>query len=152
MHLTTFQVTNFRRVEDSGPISVGQLSCLVGKNEAGKTALLHALAGLNAHPPTPLSYEVERDYPRRHLNDYQRQERTEEAVVVTTSWSLDEEEAIKVASMLGSRWSNGGPIKVLRRYDMPQTPDLCGVNTGLAPLVDAACLGKRDTFKLTLAP
>ena len=35
---------------------------------------------------------------------------------------------------------------------MSQTPYLGSVNTGLAPLVDAACLCKRDPFKLTLAP
>lgn len=57
MKLDSFKVTNFRSVEDSGDVTLGDIICLVGKNEAGKTALLHALAGLNPHPSTPIAYD-----------------------------------------------------------------------------------------------
>lgn len=44
MHLRSFQVMRFRNVVDSGKIAVEeQVTCLVGKNEAGKSALLEAL-------------------------------------------------------------------------------------------------------------
>ncbi|OLE17026.1 MAG: hypothetical protein DMG54_18150 [Acidobacteria bacterium] len=49
MRLSKVHVTNFRSVEDSGEFDVGQVLALVGKNEAGKTAILQALAGLNPH-------------------------------------------------------------------------------------------------------
>jgi len=42
MKLTKARVTNYRSVEDSGDIAIDQLVCLVGKNEAGKTAILQA--------------------------------------------------------------------------------------------------------------
>jgi AAA15 family ATPase/GTPase len=81
MQLERFQVTNFRSIEDSGPIDVGEEVCLVGKNEAGKTAILNALTGLNPHPTTPFAYDKERDYPRRHLTDYSRRHKDTEALV-----------------------------------------------------------------------
>ena len=38
MKLKEFRVREFRSVWDSGPVKVdGQVTCLVGKNEAGKT-------------------------------------------------------------------------------------------------------------------
>ena len=44
MRLRSFQVKKFRNVVDSGEIAVAeQVTCLVGKNEAGKSALLEAL-------------------------------------------------------------------------------------------------------------
>ena len=55
MRLAKVHITNFRSIEDSGEFDVGQVLCLVGKNEAGKTAILQALAGLNPrHKPTPM--------------------------------------------------------------------------------------------------
>ena len=46
MKLIKIQAINFRSVEDSGEFQVGDLTCLVGKNEAGKTAILHAIQGI----------------------------------------------------------------------------------------------------------
>ena len=70
MRLVSAQVTNFRSVEDSSPFAVGQVTCLVGKNEAGKSAVLMALAALNPHDATPAVLDKERDYPRRSLTRY----------------------------------------------------------------------------------
>lgn len=61
MKLISAHVTNFRSAEDSEPFSVEQVTCLVGKNEAGKSAILLALAALNPHPSTPIAYDRERD-------------------------------------------------------------------------------------------
>jgi energy-coupling factor transporter ATP-binding protein EcfA2 len=62
MKLINAHVTNFRSVEDSGEFSVEQVTCLVGKNEAGKSAVLLALGALHPHPSTPLIFDKERDY------------------------------------------------------------------------------------------
>ena len=43
MKLKSFRVTNFQSVFDSGPVDTGEITCLVGKNEAGKSAILKAL-------------------------------------------------------------------------------------------------------------
>ena len=47
MKLIKAQVENFKCVEDSKTFRVDQVTCLIGKNEAGKTALLEALYKLN---------------------------------------------------------------------------------------------------------
>ncbi len=58
MKLIALQVKNFRSVEDSGNFGIEEdITCLVGKNEAGKSAVLQALAGLNAHKATPYGYD-----------------------------------------------------------------------------------------------
>jgi predicted ATP-dependent endonuclease of OLD family len=49
MNLTEFQITDYRSINDSGPVKVGKLTSLVGRNESGKSNLLLALRTLN--PP-----------------------------------------------------------------------------------------------------
>lgn len=63
MKLTRFRVRKFRNIIDSGDVAVeSDVSCLVGMNEAGKTAVLAALNRLN---PTDRSvFSVMEDYPR----------------------------------------------------------------------------------------
>ena len=63
MRLQSFEVQRFRNILDSGPIPVDDhVTCLVGKNESGKTAVLHALYRLN--PAAPATFDVQADYPR----------------------------------------------------------------------------------------
>ena len=44
MKLVKARVTNFRSAEDTGEFRLDHVTCLVGKNEAGKSAVLIALA------------------------------------------------------------------------------------------------------------
>jgi AAA15 family ATPase/GTPase len=54
--LVTFRILNYRSINDSGDISVGKLTSLVGRNEAVKSNLLPALQTLNpAGGPQDLS-------------------------------------------------------------------------------------------------
>ena len=89
MKLMKAQVTNYRCAEDLEEFSVGDMLCLVGKNEAGKSAVLQAIAGINPHPLTPVAYIKERDYPRRFLTEYDERYPFEQAVVATT-WCKDQ--------------------------------------------------------------
>ena len=116
MKLVKARITNFRSIEDSGEFDVFDLLCLVGKNEAGKTAVQQALGGLNPHPSTPLAYDVERDYPRRWLADYKEQHPDEEATVVTTKWTLTDDERMAITEVLGDGVLKDEPIVITRRY------------------------------------
>src|SRR5689334_524502 len=62
MKLTTFRVTNFRNVHDSGPIHVSNLTALVGQNESGKSNLCEALEKLNPADPNA-KYDFNEDWP-----------------------------------------------------------------------------------------
>ena len=48
MKLIEVTVKNFRNIIDSNPVRIqDDITCIVGKNESGKTAFLHALYRLN---------------------------------------------------------------------------------------------------------
>jgi energy-coupling factor transporter ATP-binding protein EcfA2 len=128
MKLVKVQVTNFRSVEDSEEFDLRQILCLVGKNEAGKTAILQALAGLNPHPSTPITFNVEQDYPRRHLTEYARRHKDEQAVVITTEWTLTLEERAAIIEEFGEESVTDGTVTVLRRYNTNGTEWLVPVN------------------------
>ncbi|MER8741701.1 AAA family ATPase [Mesorhizobium sp. M1004] len=114
MELKTIQIRNFRSVEDSGVFSVEHLTCLVGKNEAGKTAILQALAGLNPHPATPFQYDIERDYPKRFLARYSERHKDEEAIIATTTWEINDAQKALIAAEFGSEAVTGNQVIITR--------------------------------------
>src|SRR4051794_27346516 len=116
MRLKKVRVTNFRSVEDSGEFSVDQSTCLVGKNEAGKTSILYALNRLNPHPSTPFEYDVERDYPRRFLAEYDERHPDGGATVVTTTWELDASQLEQLRDLVGPEAVSDGEAIVSRAY------------------------------------
>ena len=71
MKLTKVRVSNFQSVRDSTEFDIGDVTCLVGKNEAGKTALLQAMYRLRPIVDTDDGYSVTDDYPRRDVADYE---------------------------------------------------------------------------------
>ena len=116
MKLLKVRVTNFRSAEDSGTFEVEQVTCLVGKNEAGKSAVLLALAALNPHPETPAVLDKERDYPRRHLTRYDERHADGAAVAVTTTWRLEPEDQAAIAAAVGVGVVALDEVKVSRAY------------------------------------
>ena len=57
-----FRVQNYRNINDSGWIPLERVTSFVGRNEAGKTALLKALHKFN--PATAAPYEPQIEFPR----------------------------------------------------------------------------------------
>ena len=47
MKLSKLQIENFKCIENSQEFQIDDVTCLMGKNEAGKTALLESLYKLN---------------------------------------------------------------------------------------------------------
>ena len=64
MKLKSFQVTDFRSIRDSGVIDINDVTCFVGKNESGKTALMQALYRLNPINEEDMEFNSTEDYPR----------------------------------------------------------------------------------------
>ena len=104
MRLTKVQITNFQSVHDSTEFDVGDVTCLVGKNEAGKTAILKALYRLNPLVETDGKFDPVDDYPRRDVNDYivdvERGE-VEPARVVKATYQLEAEDIRTVEDVFG---------------------------------------------------
>jgi ABC-type cobalamin/Fe3+-siderophores transport system ATPase subunit len=116
MRLTHLTVTNFKSVEDSGEFSVGDVTCLVGKNEAGKTALLHALHRLNPDNSEAL-FDTESSYPRRFLSEYKERHPNEDARVLNTVWQLSDKEVAGLKGIIGPKALTGTTITIYKRYN-----------------------------------
>ena len=65
MKLIKARVTNYRNIIDSDEVDISDITCLVGKNEAGKTAFLKALEGLHSTDKNFEQYDKDQNYPRR---------------------------------------------------------------------------------------
>ena len=69
MKAVEFRVQNFRNIDDSGWISLDNVTAFVGRNESGKTSLLKALHKFNPGIEEP--YNAQREFPRdRYTRDY----------------------------------------------------------------------------------
>jgi hypothetical protein len=86
--LTSVRVRRFRNIIDSTPIAVqGDVTCLVGKNESGKTAILEALYRLK--PIYPADFRDIDDYPRWMLADHRRSGEIEKTFPVEATFELE---------------------------------------------------------------
>jgi predicted ATP-dependent endonuclease of OLD family len=99
MKLTKVRVQNYRSIEDSEEFAIGDLTCLVGKNEAGKTALLSALRGLN--PSQPFEFDETIDYPRRFSTRFDDRHPDGTAEVIRTWWRLENADKTAVEKRFG---------------------------------------------------
>jgi hypothetical protein len=63
MHLLRFRVQNFKNINDTDWINCVDLTCFVGKNESGKSAIFRGLSKLN--PSDEQKYDGLKEFPRR---------------------------------------------------------------------------------------
>jgi predicted ATP-dependent endonuclease of OLD family len=87
MRLTRFRVQNYKKIRDSGWISVGDLTVFVGKNESGKSALFRGLSKLN--PSDGAKYDSLKEFPRRR---YTEEFACEDWPVASGEFALDDSE------------------------------------------------------------
>ncbi|MBB3042500.1 AAA family ATPase [Nocardioides soli] len=95
MELVKARVKVYKAVIDSEWFTLEDLTCLVGKNESGKTAILEALEKINAARTERGDFR-ETDYPRVLSEDYNEGE-----VAVETVWSLSDEEVAELGRLAG---------------------------------------------------
>ena len=101
MILKTVQVKNFRCINDSTVFSVDEkVTCLVGKNESGKTALMQAISKLNSGDPSTADFDL-LEYPRRYMMEYQQRAETEPAEALSTTCELSSEDTAALESVIG---------------------------------------------------
>lgn len=84
MKLRKAQVHNFKSIDDSGEVIIDpEVTCLVGKNESGKTAFLQAIGHVRPVDGQTKSFDYELEYPRKNLSSYKRVHDQTPAKVVT---------------------------------------------------------------------
>jgi energy-coupling factor transporter ATP-binding protein EcfA2 len=123
MQLTAFRIFKYRNIDDSGLIALAdRLTCVVGKNQSGKTNLLKALQKLNPVDKT-VKYDVRSDWPRGG-----RRAKDETQVVCEAHFDLDAEQD-ELASLTDSAVQVPKKVVVTRNYagqyavDFPEHPD-----------------------------
>jgi predicted ATPase len=117
VQLTSVRVTNFRSILDSGEFSLKRVTCLVGKNESGKTAILHALNRLKPYDSPRVKYDRQLDYPRGLINSYASRHPEGEATVVHTTWTLDDEDVSAIEDSIGSGTIASRIVSISKAYE-----------------------------------
>lgn len=110
MKLKSFQVFNYRSINDSGEIDVKQITSLLGRNESGKSNLLLALYSLNPADGYKKLNEI-KDFPRHH----QLKECNDNTKVLSTTWDLNQEDKNKITKIL-PRASSVNSVIIERDY------------------------------------
>lgn len=116
MKLTKAHATNYRNIVDSNPVIIGNMTCLVGKNEAGKSAFLKALEGLRSTDKSFTDFGKVENYPRRHLADYDERHDGEDAIVIKTEWELEADDIAALELAFGAGTLTGSLVSVQKRY------------------------------------
>lgn len=109
--LSKARVRVYKSVIDSEWFTLDDLTCLVGKNESGKTAILEGLEKINA-ARTERARFLETDYPRVLMENY-----GEDEVAVETVWELDDDERSALVRLAGSEEAViGDAVTVTKDY------------------------------------
>ena len=106
MKLDKVRIKEFQSIQDSTEFEIGDVTCLVGKNEAGKTAILKALYRLNPIIEADKQFSVTDDYPRRFMGDYEtdvQSGKREHAQVVQATFILEPDDIEAVEEVFGPK-------------------------------------------------
>ena len=133
MKLISAHATNYRNIVDSNPVEIAQSTCLVGKNEAGKSAFLKALEGLRSIDSDADDYGKVTNYPRRLYADYDQTHAGGEATVMTTDWLIEPADKAAVEAVLGPKALTGDVVTITKTYEQ-------GGTSWTVPIDDAAVL------------
>ncbi|PZG56345.1 hypothetical protein C1I98_01565 [Spongiactinospora gelatinilytica] len=100
MQLIRARVTDYRSVEDSETFDIeDDVTCLVGKNESGKTTLLQALYRLK--PVESVGFDEVIDYPARKTKERKQLPVKQQVPVVRATFRFTEEEIKIIEAELG---------------------------------------------------
>lgn len=116
MLLSKVRIENFKSIEDSTEFEIDEVTCLVGKNEAGKTAILEALYKLNPAETEKADF-LEGEYPVRRLSTYRKRKERKPDNVLTTLWFLEDDDVSAVNEMIFPAVLNDREIVLQKGYD-----------------------------------
>ena len=159
MRLKAVEIREYRSIRNSNRFEVGDVTCIVGKNESGKTSLLQALYKLNPVIPEHGTFDVTDQYPRADVEEYRQQteaKQREPAVVVEAEYLLDVPELTEIEEVFGKgvipepslTLSKGYQNEVRVNLGVSETAAVKGLvqKAGL-PVEVAEPAGKLDTLE-----
>lgn len=117
MKLTNAQIRRYRSIEDLGTFRIEpDVTCLVGKNESGKTATLQAL--YKSRPVDSAAFNPTLDFPS-HLSREVARGATVQATVLT--YGLSDEDVAAVEKVLGVGTLTSREIEITAGYNLTPT-------------------------------
>lgn len=132
--LKSFHVRLFRNIVDSEVVDVNDVTALVGKNEAGKSALLQALHHLNpAKPEASLSLLDE--YPRWLKKEHEITGEVEHAVPITATFVISSELLAHLSEQFGDGTILSEEVEFSRTYGEPNKLQV-NIQTADQPFID----------------
>lgn len=116
MKLVNVEVDHFKNILKSGSVAVQpDVTCVVGKNESGKTAFLQALHRF--HPAQPnVAFNAQRQYPAWLEKQHRRQKDINEHCPVACTFELEASDLDGVDETLGKGVLKGTTITISRTY------------------------------------
>lgn len=121
MLMRSAQVKVFKSITDSGVVVFdGNVTCLVGKNESGKTAFLEALYRLN---PLPMghheTFDGLRDYPRRIYA--RNRESVPGTFAIEATFTLEEADISSIEDAFGQGVLSSSDVAICKSYENKST-------------------------------
>lgn len=118
MKLRTVQINHFKHVLDSTEVAIQpDITCLVGKNESGKTAFLEALRRLKP-AQGGVRFSIGKHYPAWLEKMHKRQGKNlEQSRPIQTVFELEDDDMAAVAAVFGKGVLTSRVFRVSRRYD-----------------------------------
>lgn len=116
MFLRSVRIKNYKCIEDTGVFRLDKVTCLVGKNESGKSAILEALYKLNPVVADEGDFD-EIEYPRRRWSLYREKRETDPDIVLETVWELDDSDQEILTEKFGNKALSTKEVTITKGYD-----------------------------------
>lgn len=121
MKLTRVELHDYKSIRNSNPFSIEEdVTCLVGKNEAGKTAILQAIYRLNPIEDTTVPYDVVEDYPRSEVEDYRQAveaKKRDHAIVAKATYTLEDNDVAEAEEAFGKKSITSRELTISAGYN-----------------------------------
>jgi predicted ATP-dependent endonuclease of OLD family len=119
VRLVEAHITNYRSIEDSDEFAVEpDVTCLVGKNESGKTATLRALYRLNPVESSAKFDEVI-DFPAKRSKERKQKATPQLIPAVQATFELTDDEVALVTEHFGANVLTSRSIVMTKGYRRP---------------------------------
>lgn len=148
MLVTSVEIEAFRNITNRQTMAVDpEVTCLIGKNESGKTTVLKALHRLNPANNAD-DFHVTTDYPRRHLSRGRRTKDLDTFAPVTAVFDLEDADFDAIEEVVGVRPPTGAYVKASRLYNGSLRADVhCALENVLADVFEEAGVDDEDDQK-----
>jgi len=113
MLLKSARINNFRCIDDSTEFSLHNVTCLVGKNESGKTAILKALYRIKPDNEKEI-FKLAIDYPKR---EWKPSLPIPDDPIITTVWQLESIDKQNIDTYFGKDVIVSDLVKVMKGYE-----------------------------------